>query len=317
MAQRERARPQAAVGPIEAARKAFISGAAANLDARDPDFIRSQLPAMWLLASIYFRAEVRGFDRVPQDGPVLFVGNHSGGNMTPDSIVFMLGFNTYFGVERPVYALAHAMVTAFPVVGTIGRKWGIVTADPAIAKTALDRGSCVLVYPGGDVETHRPWTARNEIRFDGRKGFLKLAKKAGVPIVPVVSVGGQETFLPLTDGRRLAEALRLDKLGRLKILPVSLAIPWGLTCGDPLGAVLGEAAGPRRGVPGADAGGVDRGRRDRPRHRLAGAADHRLEERARDPPARPVDGDAARGRDHRGRAGDRLRPRGRTGRPAG
>src|SRR5437588_12251461 len=115
MAQRERARPQAAVGPIEAARKAFISGAAANLDARDPDFIRSQLPAMWLLASIYFRAEVRGFDRVPQDGPVLFVGHHSGGNMPPDSSLFMLGLNTDFGVDRPVYALDHGLVPALPV----------------------------------------------------------------------------------------------------------------------------------------------------------------------------------------------------------
>src|SRR5438874_1085897 len=82
-------------------------------------------------------------------------------------------------------------------------------ADPDIAKTALGRGACVLVYPGGDVETHRPWTARNEVRFDGRKGFLRLAQEAGVPIVPVVAVGGQETFIPLTDGRRLARTLRL------------------------------------------------------------------------------------------------------------
>jgi len=219
------------------ARRALISGAAADLDARDPEFIRSQLPVMWLVATIYFRAEVRGFDRIPDDGPVLFVGNHSGGNMTPDSIVFMLGFNTYFGTERPVYALAHAMVTQAPVVGKLGRKWGIITADPTIGKRALRRGASVLVYPGGDVETHRPWTARNQIRFDGRKGFLKLAAETGVPIVPVVSVGGQETFLPLTDGRRLAKRLRLAQLGRLKILPVSLALPWGLNVGDLLGHI--------------------------------------------------------------------------------
>ena len=93
----------------------------------------------------------------------------------------------------------------------------------------------MLVYPGGDIETHRPWTARNEIRFDGRKGFLRLAKEAGVPIVPVVSVGGQETFVPLTDGRRIAETLKLRELARLKILPVSLALPWGLNVGDFLG----------------------------------------------------------------------------------
>ncbi|MDQ4126228.1 MAG: 1-acyl-sn-glycerol-3-phosphate acyltransferase, partial [Actinomycetota bacterium] len=154
---------------IEAERKALIAGAAAELDARDPEFIRYQLPGMWLFSTLYFRAEVTGFDRVPE-GPVLFVGNHSGGNMTPDSMVFMLAFNTYFGVERPVYALAHSLVTSWPVLGRLAKRWGIVTAGPKAAREALERGASVLVYPGGDVDTHRPWTARHEIRFDGRKG---------------------------------------------------------------------------------------------------------------------------------------------------
>jgi len=221
--------------PISAERKALIAGAAADLAARDEDFIRSQLPLMWLLATVYFRAEVRGLERVPEDRPVLFVGNHSGGNMTPDSLVFVLGFSTYFGVERPLYSLAHSLVTAWPVVAKVARKWGIITAGHEAAGAALESGACVLVYPGGDVETHRPWTARHEIRFAGRKGFLRLAREAGVPIVPVVSSGGQQTYLPLTDGARLARAMRLDKLGRLKVLPVSLALPWGLNVGDLLG----------------------------------------------------------------------------------
>jgi len=220
------------MAPIEAERKSPIAGAAADLDQRDEEFIRYQLPGMWLFSTIYFRAEVMGFDRVPEDGPVLFVGNHSGGNMTPDSMVFMLAFNTYFGVERPVYALAHALVTSWPVIGKLAAKWGIITAGPQAARAALDRGACVLVYPGGDVDAHRPWTARHEIRFDGRKGFLRLAKETGAPIVPVVSVGGHDTYLPLTDGRRLAKLLRLDKLARLKVLPISLALPWGLNVGD-------------------------------------------------------------------------------------
>lgn len=219
-------------GEVEAAGSARIAGAAADLDQRDEEFIRYQLPGMWLFSTIYFRAEVTGFDRIPEDGPVLFVGNHSGGNMTPDSMVFMLAFNTYFGVERPVYALAHALVTSWPIIGKLAGKWGIITAGPGAARDALERGACVLVYPGGDVEAHRPWSARHEIRFDGRKGFLRLAKEAGVPIVPVVSVGGHDTYLPLSDGRRLAKLLRLDKLARLKVLPISLALPWGLNIGD-------------------------------------------------------------------------------------
>lgn len=217
-------------------REVLIKGAEADLAARDPEFIRYQLSGMWLFSTLYFRAEVHGFERVP-DGPVLFVGNHSGGNMTPDSMVFMLGFNTYFGVERPVYSLAHSLVTAWPIVGALAKKWGIITAGHEAAAEALKRGNSVLVYPGGDVDTHRPWTARHEIRFDGRMGFLRLAKEAGVPIVPVVSVGGQDTYFPLTDGRAAARLLRLDKLARLKVLPVSLALPWGLNVGDFLGHI--------------------------------------------------------------------------------
>jgi 1-acyl-sn-glycerol-3-phosphate acyltransferase len=222
---------------IEAQAKALIPGAAADLEARDPEFIRFQLPAMWLLATLYFRAEVRGLERIPEEGPVLLVGNHSGGNMTPDSMVFLLAFNAYFGVERPLYILAHSLVTSWPVVGPFLRRWGVITAGPEAARAALEDGASVLVYPGGDVETHRPWSARHEIRFDGRKGFLRLARDAGVPIVPVVADGGQETFLPLTDGRRLARALGLDRLGRLKVLPVSLALPWGLNVGDLMGHI--------------------------------------------------------------------------------
>jgi 1-acyl-sn-glycerol-3-phosphate acyltransferase len=82
---------------------------------------------------------------------------------------------------------------------------------------------------------HRPITERNKVDFDGRKGFVRLALEASVPIVPVVSIGGQETALFLSDGRRLAHALRLDRLFRLKVLPVSIALPWIINIGDFLG----------------------------------------------------------------------------------
>ena len=89
----------------------------ADLDQRDPDYIREQLPGLWLLASLYFRADVRGLDRIPADGPVLLVGNHSGGNLPPDTFVFTLAFCSYFGVERPFYQLAHNLVVSMPGAG--------------------------------------------------------------------------------------------------------------------------------------------------------------------------------------------------------
>ena len=86
----------------------------ADLDERDPDYIRETLPGMWLLASLYFRADVKGLEKIPAEGPVLLVGNHSGGNLTPDTLVFTLAFSTYFGVERRFFQLAHNLVLAMP-----------------------------------------------------------------------------------------------------------------------------------------------------------------------------------------------------------
>jgi len=119
----------------------------ADLDERDPDFIRERLPMMWLLASLWFRGEVRGLGNVPDEGPVLLVGNHSGGNMTPDTIVFTLAFNTYFGVERAFYQLAHNLVLSMPGLGSL-RKFGTVAASPTNARKALRSGAVLLVYPG-------------------------------------------------------------------------------------------------------------------------------------------------------------------------
>ena len=208
----------------------------ADLDERDPDFIRERLPLLWLFASLWFRGEVRGLGNIPESGPVLIVGNHSGGNMTPDTLVFTLAFNTYFGVERAFYQLAHNLVLSMPWLAQL-RKFGTVAASPANARKALDSGAALLVYPGGDYEVHRPSWQRNRVDFGGRRGFVRLALEQNVPIVPVVSIGGQETALFLTRGEGLARVLGLDRIFRLKVLPISLALPWGLNVGDMLGHI--------------------------------------------------------------------------------
>jgi 1-acyl-sn-glycerol-3-phosphate acyltransferase len=208
----------------------------ADLDERDADFIRERLPLMWLIASVWYRGEVRGLGNIPDSGPVLLVGNHSGGNMTPDTIIFTLAFSTYFGVERRFYQLAHNLVLAMPMLGSL-RKFGTVAASPANSKEALESGAALLVYPGGDYEVHRPTWEGNRVDFGNRQGFIRLALEQNIPIVPVVAIGGQETALFLSRGERLARLFALDRLFRLKVLPISLALPWGLNLGDMLGHI--------------------------------------------------------------------------------
>ena len=185
---------------------------------------------------LYFRGEVRGLGNVPEEGPVLLVGNHSGGNLTPDTHVFTLAFSTYFGVERTFHQLAHNLVLSFPGLSFL-RKYGTVAASQENARRALEAGAAVLVYPGGDYEVHRPSWERNRVDFGGRKGFIRLAIEQDVPIVPVVAIGGQETALFLSRGEHLARAFGLDRLFRLKVLPLSLALPWGINVGDMLGHI--------------------------------------------------------------------------------
>ena len=226
----------------------------ADLDERDPDYIRDTLPRLWLLSSLYFRGEVRGLGNIPEEGGVLLVGNHSGGNLTPDTTVFTLAFSAYFGVERAFYQLAHNLVLSMPGLGLL-RKYGTVAASPDNARKALESDAALLVYPGGDHEVHRPSWQRHRVDFDGRKGFIRLALEHDVPIVPVVSVGGQETALFLSRGKGLARTLGLDRAFRLKVLPISIGA-WTLI------RARGSAAR-RPARPGSPASGAGRGRRPR------------------------------------------------------
>src|SRR3954469_16299835 len=148
----------------------------ADLDERDPDYIRESLPRLWLLASLWFRGEVRGLGNIPEDGPVLLVGNHSGGNLTPDTSVFTLAFSAYFGVERRFHQLAHNLVLSMPGLGFL-RKYGTVAASHENARKALDSGAAVLVYPGGDHEVHRPTWRGDKVDFGGRRGDGALAAR--------------------------------------------------------------------------------------------------------------------------------------------
>ncbi|MEV4315108.1 1-acyl-sn-glycerol-3-phosphate acyltransferase [Actinocrispum sp. NPDC049592] len=206
----------------------------AALDERDPDFIRRRLADTWPWVRRWFRAEVRGLELVP-DGPVLVVGNHSGGNLTPDSVILALAYNSYAGADRLSYALSDDIGPTSTRAGFF-RKFGAINPHPRYARAAFDRGAAVLVYPGNN-EVHRPTWQRHRIDLGGRLGWVKLARDHDVPVVPAVAIGGQETALFLTRGEGLARTLRLDRMFGIHELPLSLALPWGLNIGDFLGHI--------------------------------------------------------------------------------
>ena len=199
-----------------------------NFDAWDPEHIARTLPVLNQLLSTYFRSEVRGIDNVPATGPVLLVGNHSGGTVIVDTFLFTFAFYDHFGPDRRFHQLAHDIAARIPGL----RRYGTVVASHDNARRAFAEGAPVLVYPGGDYETFRPSWHSDQVEFGGRKGFVRLALEAGVPIVPVVSIGGQETALFVTRAQRVARALRLDRIARIKVLPISIGPPFGINLLD-------------------------------------------------------------------------------------
>ena len=167
--------------------------------ARDPAFLRAARPVLERYAS-YFRPEVRGFERLPQCGPFLVVGNHSGGQTPPDLPVLLTAWWRERGEDEPVYALFHSFFLGLPGVGPVMKRAGAVEAGPAEAEAILRGGGILIDYPGGDSEVFRPWWERNRIEFGGRVGVVRLALRTGVPVVPAVSVGAHETLIVLGRG---------------------------------------------------------------------------------------------------------------------
>jgi 1-acyl-sn-glycerol-3-phosphate acyltransferase len=202
----------------------------------DPGLVEKTMGVLRPFLKLYHRSEVRGLDAFPPGG-ALVVSNHSGGLFPMDVPVFALGFYDTFGYDRPVFTLSHDMVLTGPTAGFFIRN-GFIRANHENADEALRSGGVVVVFPGGDYDVYRPTFAANKIDFDGRTGYIKAAINAGVPIVPTVAIGGQESQIYLTRGTGVAKLLRLDKLFRAKILPISVGFPFGLSAVVPFNLPL-------------------------------------------------------------------------------
>jgi 1-acyl-sn-glycerol-3-phosphate acyltransferase len=210
----------------------------------DPAFTEQVKNAVQPLVKLWFRAEVRNVENIPPAGGALVVSNHSGGMFTPDVLIFAPAFYDTFGYHRPLYTLAHYGLFIGPLDGLL-RRLGVIEASRENAFAALYSDAVVLVFPGGDYDVYRPTLGANTVDFNGRTGYVRTAIEAGVPIVPMVSIGGQETQLFLTRGNWLARRLGLTK-ARINILPVSFGFPFGLTAILPPNLPLPRRRGSRR-----------------------------------------------------------------------
>ncbi len=208
-----------------------------SLDRRDPQTIRQLLPLWEWFYEHYFRVQTQGWENIPQDQNVLFVGSHNGGLASPDTIMVMVDWFRRFGLDRPIYGLMHQKVwQAAPALGEFGEKFGAIAAHPKMAIAALHSGASVLVYPGGSRDVFRPHRLRHKIVFAGSQGFVKVALRQQVPIVPVISTGAHDTLIILEDLYPIAKRLHEWGIPWLlgidpEVFPIYLGLPWGLGIG--------------------------------------------------------------------------------------
>ncbi len=200
-----------------------------DIEFYDPEFTEKVAGVLRPILRRYFRTEVRGLQHVPPSGGALLVSNHSGGQFAFDIPIIAVEFYEKWGYDRPIHTLSHDMIFVPPVKQWL-LKLGFIRANPENAAEALRADHLVTVFPGGDYDAMRPTLSQNKIDFAGRKGYVRTAIAAGVPIVPVVSIGGQENQLYLTRGTAIAKALGpIARLARTKIAPLAVGFPFGFS----------------------------------------------------------------------------------------
>ena len=208
----------------------------------DPEFAARLMPFLKGLHDHYFRCDISGWENIPRRDPedpasgsctALYIGNHNG-LLTFEVLMLFYSWWNRTGGRETARGLAHTVALRHPAFSWLVQRLGGVPAHPEVAVEALRRGISLMIYPGGEKESFRPWKDRKKVDFFGRTGWIRLARQAGVPIVPIVSVGAHESYVILDRGEEIARRLGLYERLRLHGVPItfrSLFFAWCVATG--------------------------------------------------------------------------------------
>ncbi len=208
-----------------------------DIDRRNPARIAKALSSAGALYDHYFRCETEGVDHVPEHGPAILFGNHCGSTYTIEGPLLTVAIVRRYGLEHPLYYMAHRAFFDIPVLGDLLLEVGAVNADRETAVRVLGDGCQLMAFPGGDRDSHKPFAERHIVNFHGHTGFLRLSISQRVPLVPFVHVGTHEGLFVLSRGEGLAKLLNLKQRVGLNVCPITLSFPFGLSVGPYFAAI--------------------------------------------------------------------------------
>ncbi|HEY3843520.1 MAG TPA: lysophospholipid acyltransferase family protein [Acidimicrobiales bacterium] len=180
------------------------------------------------LYSKWFRVEWEGLEKIPAHGGALLVANHAGA-IPSDAPVIMHGIEKE--LQRPVYGMADYFFRTVPVVGTLWARAGGVSARPANAYRLLnEQRQLALVFPEGTKGPSKSFTDRYQLRRFGRGGFVEIAMRAGVPVIPIAVIGSEEAMPVVFRLPTLAKALGVPYFpitaNLLTMGPLGIVVPF-------------------------------------------------------------------------------------------
>jgi 1-acyl-sn-glycerol-3-phosphate acyltransferase len=192
----------------------------------DRELTETLAPLLKPIGEYYWRIEWRGLENVPANGAALLVANHAGA-VPVDALVVKFGILNEHPAKRHLRLLAADLAFRMPFVGPIARKMGNTLATQEDALRLLQKGELVGVFPEGYKGVGKGWKERYRLQRFGRGGFIELALKAGVPMIPVAIVGSEEIYPMIGNAKLLA------RLGGFPYFPITPFFPWL----GPLGAI--------------------------------------------------------------------------------
>lgn len=199
----------------------------------NPDRVERALRwcARWFEGRGFYPVHAEGFEHIP-DSPAMLVSNHSGGSTVLDCMGLAYAWYRHFSAQRPLHFMAHEILLSTRLTGPFFDEIGVLRTSRCLAHEVLtERARDMIVMPGGDRDTWRPWRERHRVRFSGHVGYARMAIQTGVPVVPLAHAGPHDTLMVLTDGARIARRLRLHDLFRIDVFPIHVSLPWGVGIG--------------------------------------------------------------------------------------
>lgn len=196
-----------------------------------PDFVAFGLGLTRWPYERYFRVLSHGIEHLPTDGPAILAANHSG-NIPIDGMMLWHDVLRLTNPARVARGIADHFVPSLPFVGTLFARGGMVGGSRGNARTLLEAGELLMIFPEGVPGIIKPWAQRYQLK-KFRVGHAELAIRHGAPIVPVGIVGAEEQLPALMSSKRLGKSFGIEAVP-IPIVPLPLPVRYRIYYGKPI-----------------------------------------------------------------------------------